>query len=120
MNKIEEIKQKIRDLNSQITYNHEFNTNLQQQVNKLDTELMKIQKPQITEGDVRTLTQDIIELIEELLEGIKENINDYNPEFYIGQCNEIRLSSIDLHYEASINEIRNIIESRFQIQSDTN
>lgn len=120
MNKVEEIKRKIRDLNSQITYNHEFNTNLQQQVNKLNTELMKIQKPQITEGDVRTLTQDIIELIEELLEDIKENINDYSPEFYIGQCNEIRLSNIDLHYEASINEIRNIIESRFQIQSDTN
>ena len=95
MNKIEEIKQKIRDLNSQITYNREFNTNLQQQVNKLDTELMKIQKPQITEGDVRILTQDIIELIEELLEDIEKNINDYNPNFNIGKGNEIILSIIN-------------------------
>ena len=119
MNKIEEIKQKIRDLNSQITYNHEFNTNLQQQVNKLDTELMKIQKPKILESDLEIIVQDITEIVSTILESTSDNINDYNPEFEIGYENQVSISNINLDYDAT-EDIKTYLQTRFQIQSDTN
>ena len=51
MNKKDEIQRKIDDLNRQVEYNNQSNKRMLDQLNLLETELMIIQRPQITEAE---------------------------------------------------------------------
>lgn len=114
MNKQDEIQHKIDDISKQIEYNNQSNKRMQDQLNLLETELMIIQKPVITEGEFERVVQDMAELISDLFSDMSQNINDYEPEFEIGYSNEVSLSSICLDYDAT-EDIKNILEARFKI-----
>ena len=114
MNKQDEIQHKIDDISKQIEYNNQSNKRMQDQLNLLETELMIIQKPVITEGEFECVVQDMAELMSDLFSDMSQNINDYEPEFEIGYSNEVSISNICLDYDAT-EDIKNILEARFKI-----
>ena len=114
MNKQDEIQHKIDDISKQIEYNNQSNKRMQDQLNLLETELMIIQKPVITEGEFERVVQDMAELVSDLFSDMSQNINDYEPEFEIGYSNEVSISNICLDYDPT-EDIKNILEARFKI-----
>ena len=114
MNKKDEIQRKIDDISKQIEYNNQSNKRMQDQLNLLETELMIIKKPEITNFDFECVVQDMAELISDLFIDMSQNINDYEPEFEIGYSNEVSLSSICLDYDAT-EDIKRLLEARFKI-----
>jgi len=114
MNKKYEIQRKIDDISKQIEYNNQSNKRMQDQLDLLETELMIIKKPEITNFDFECVVQDMAELISDLFIDMSQNINDYEPEFEIGYSNEVSLSSICLDYDAT-EDIKRLLEARFKI-----
>lgn len=114
MNKKDEIQRKIDDLNRQVEYNNQSNKRMQDQLNLLETELMIIKKPEITNFDFECVVQDMAELMSDLFSDMSQNINDYEPEFEIGYSNEVSISNICLDYDPT-EDIKNILEARFKI-----
>ena len=114
MNKKYEIQRKIDDISKQIEYNNQSNKRMQDQLDLLETELMIIKKPEITNFDFECVVQDMAELISDLFIDMSQNINDYEPEFEIGYSNEVSLSSINLDYDAT-EDIKRLLEARFKI-----
>jgi len=114
MNKQDEIQHKIDDLNRQVEYNNQSNKRMLDQLNSLETELMIIKKPEITNFDFECVVEDMAELISDLFSDMSQNINDYEPEFEIGYSNEVSISNICLDYDPT-EDIKNILEARFKI-----
>ena len=114
MNKQDEIQHKIDDLNRQVEYNNQSNKRMLEQLNSLETELMIIKKPEITNFDFECVVQDMAELISDLFIDMSQNINDYEPEFEIGYSNEVSISNICLDYDPT-EDIKNTLEARFKI-----
>lgn len=114
MNKQDEIQHKIDDLNRQVEYNDQSNKRMLDQLNSLETELMIIKKPEITNFDFECVVEDMAELISDLFSDMSQNINDYEPEFEIGYSNEVSISNICLDYDPT-EDIKNILEARFKI-----
>ena len=114
MNKKYEIQRKIDDISKQIEYNNQSNKRMQDQLDLLETELMIIKKPEITNFDFECVVQDMAELISDLFIDMSQNINDYEPEFEIGYSNEVSISNICLDYDPT-EDIKNILEARFKI-----
>ena len=117
MNKKDEIQRKIDDLNRQVEYNNQSNKRMLDQLNLLETELMIIQKPQITEAEFERLVHDMSNLTSDILHDVSANVNDYTMDFEIGYNNEVSLSDISLDYDAT-DDIKNILETRFDIGPD--
>ena len=117
MNKKDEMKRKIDDLNRQMEYNNQSNKRMLDQLNLLETELMITQKPQITEGEFECLVHDMSDLMSDILHDVSANVNDYTMDFEIGYNNEVSLSDISLDYDAT-DDIKNILETRFDIGPD--
>lgn len=117
MNKKDEIQRKIDDLNRQVEYNNQSNKRMLDQLNLLETELMIIQRPQITEAEFERLVHDMSDLMSDILHDVSANINDYTMDFEIGYNNEVSLSDISLDYDAT-DDIKNILETRFDIGPD--
>ena len=119
MDKEQEIKEKIKDLTKQMEYNNTSNERMQKQINLLKEDVMILEKPKILESDLEIIVQDITEIVSTILESTSDNINYYNPEFEIGCENEVSISNINLDYDAT-EDIKTYLQTRFQIQSDTN
>ena len=117
MNKKDEIQRKIDDLNRQVEYNNQSNKRMLDQLNSLETELMIIQRPQITEAEFERLVHDMSDLMSDILHDVSANVNDYTMDFEIGYNNEVSLSDISLDYDAT-DDIKNILETRFDIGPD--
>lgn len=117
MNKKDEIQHKIDDLNRQVEYNNQSNKRMLDQLNLLETELMIIQRPQITEAEFERLVHDMSDLMSDILHDVSANVNDYTMDFEIGYNNEVSLSDISLDYDAT-DDIKNILETRFDIGPD--
>ena len=117
MNKQDEIQHKIDDLNRQVEYNNQSNKRMLDQLNLLETELMIIQRPQITEAEFERLVHDMSDLMSDILHDVSANVNDYTMDFEIGYNNEVSLSDISLDYDAT-DDIKNILETRFDIGPD--
>ena len=117
MNKKDEIQRKIDDLNRQVEYNNQSNKRMLDQLNLLETELMIIQRPQITEAEFERLVHDMSDLMSDILHDVSANVNDYTMDFEIGYNNEVSLSDISLDYDAT-DDIKNILETRFDIGPD--
>ena len=117
MNKKDEIQRKIDDLNRQIEYNNQCNKRILDQLNLLETELMIIQKPQITEAEFELLVHDMSNLMSDILHDVSANVNDYTMDFEIGYNNEVSISDISLDYDAT-DDIMNILLTRFDIGPD--
>ena len=117
MNKKDEMKRKIDDLNRQMEYNNQSNKRMLDQLNLLETELMIIQRPQITEAEFERLVHDMSDLMSDILHDVSANVNDYTMDFEIGYNNEVTLSDISLDYDAT-DDIKNILETRFDIGPD--
>lgn len=117
MNKKDEIQRKIDDLNRQVEYNNQSNKRMLDQLNLLETELMIIQRPQITEAEFERLVHDMSDLMSDILHDVSANINDYTMDFEIGYNNEVSLSDISLDYDAT-DDIKNILKTRFDIGPD--
>ena len=114
MNKKDEIQRKIDDLNRQVEYNNQSNKRMLDQLNLLETELMIIKKPEITNFDFECLVHDMSDLMSDILHDVSANVNDYTMDFEIGYNNEVSLSDISLDYDAT-DDIKNILEARFKI-----
>ena len=117
MNKKDEIQHKIDDLNRQVEYNNQSNKRMLDQLNLLETELMIIQRPQITEAEFERLVHDMSDLMSDILHDVSANVNDYTMDFEIGYNNEVSLSDISLDYDAT-DDIKNILVTRFDIGPD--
>ena len=117
MNKKDEIQHKIDDLNRQVEYNNQSNKRMLDQLNLLETELMIIQRPQITEAEFERLVHDMSDLMSDILHDVSANVNDYTMDFEIGYNNEVSLSDISLDYDAT-DDIKNILETRSDIGPD--
>ena len=117
MNKKDEMQHKIDDLNRQIEYNNQCNKRMLDQLNLLETELMIIKKPEITEAEFERLVHDMSDLMSDILHDVSANVNDYTMDFEIGYNNEVSLSDISLDYDAT-DDIKNILETRFDIGPD--
>ena len=117
MNKKDEMQHKIDDLNRQMEYNNQSNKRMLDQLNLLETELMIIQRPQITEAEFERLVYDMSDLMSDILHDVSANVNDYTMDFEIGYNNEVSLSDISLDYDAT-DDIKNILETRFDIGPD--
>ena len=117
MNKKDEMQHKIDDLNRQVEYNNQSNKRMLDQLNLLETELMIIQRPQITEAEFERLVHDMSDLMSDILHDVSANVNDYTMDFEIGYNNEVSLSDISLDYDAT-DDIKNILETRFDIGPD--
>jgi hypothetical protein len=117
MNKKDEMQHKIDDLNRQIEYNNQCNKRMLDQLNLLETELMIIQKPQITEAEFELLVHDMSNLTSDILHDVSANVNDYTMDFEIGYNNEVSISDISLDYDAT-DDIMNILLTRFDIGPD--
>ena len=117
MNKKDEMQHKIDDLNRQVEYNNQSNKRMLDQLNLLETELMIIQRPQITEAEFECLVHDMSNLMSDILHDVSANVNDYTMDFEIGYNNEVSLSDISLDYDAT-DDIKNILEARFDIGPD--
>jgi hypothetical protein len=117
MNKKDEMQHKIDDLNRQIEYNNQSNKRMLDQLNLLETELMIIQRPQITEAEFERLVHDMSDLMSDILHDVSANVNDYTMDFEIGYNNEVSLSDISLDYDAT-DDIKNILVTRFDIGPD--
>ena len=117
MNKKDEIQRKIDDLNRQVEYNNQSNKRMLDQLNLLETELMIIQRPQITEAEFERLVHDMSDLMSDILHDVSANVNDYTMDFEIGYNNEVSLSDISLDYDAT-DDIKNILKTRFDIGPD--
>mgnify|MGYP003652998794 FL=1 len=117
MNKKDEMQHKIDDLNRQVEYNNQSNKRMLDQLNLLETELMIIQRPQITEAEFERLVHDMSDLMSDILHDVSANVNDYTMDFEIGYNNEVSLSDISLDYDAT-DDIKNILVTRFDIGPD--
>jgi len=117
MNKKDEIQHKIDDLNRQVEYNNQSNKRMLDQLNLLETGLMIIQRPQITEAEFERLVHDMSDLMSDILHDVSANVNDYTMEFEIGYNNEVSLSDISLDYDAT-DDIKNVLVTRFDIGPD--
>ena len=117
MNKKDEMQHKIDDLNRQMEYNNQSNKRMLDQLNLLETELMIIQRPQITEAEFERLVHDMSDLMSDILHDVSANVNDYTMDFEIGYNNEVSLSDISLDYDAT-DDIKNILVTRFDIGPD--
>ena len=117
MNKKDEMQHKIDDLNRQVEYNNQSNKRMLDQLNLLETGLMIIQRPQITEAEFERLVHDMSDLMSDILHDVSANVNDYTMEFEIGYNNEVSLSDISLDYDAT-DDIKNILVTRFDIGPD--
>jgi hypothetical protein len=117
MNKKNEIQHKIDDLNRQVEYNNQSNKRMLDQLNLLETELMIIQRPQITEAEFERLVHDMSDLMSDILHDVSANVNDYTMDFEIGYNNEVSISDISLDYDAT-DDIKNILVTRFDIGPD--
>jgi len=114
MSKQDEIQRKIDDISKQIEYNNQSNKRMQDQLDLLETELMIIKKPEISNFDFDRVVQDMAELMLDLFDDTSQNINDYNPEFEIGYNNEVSISNICLDYDPT-EDIKLLLEARFKI-----
>ena len=114
MSKQDEIQRKIDDISKQIEYNNQSNKRMQDQLDLLETELMIIKKPEISNFDFECVVQDMAELMLDLFDDTSQNINDYNPEFEIGYNNEVSISNICLDYDPT-EDIKLLLEARFKI-----
>ena len=114
MNKEQEIKEKIKDLNKQIEYNNTANERMRNQINSLQEDVMILEKPKMLESDLEIMVKDLAEMVSTILDSTADNINDFNPEFQIGYHNEVSISSVNLDYDAT-EDIQRYIEERFNI-----
>tara|TARA_R110002012_G_scaffold149057_1_gene308039 strand:+ start:159 stop:533 length:375 start_codon:yes stop_codon:yes gene_type:complete len=114
MNKEQEIKEKIKDLNRQIEYNNNSNGRMQNQINLLNEDLMILENPKMLESDLEIMVKDLADMVSTILDSTSDNINDFNPKFEIGYNNEVSISSVNLEYDAT-EDIQRYIEERFNI-----